>query len=516
MAGVSINTTIAEAQTWATASVSKSTWETVGFASSIWQDFTRFLHALSVEEDVSLVDALANAIAIARSEAFASTDGDMVVKEIGKDSIEPFSMDDERAAGVDQQLDEQIPFDEQLANAAAIAKSEAFVVTDGDEVAKEIVKDSIESITLDDERAVGMSQQLDEQIPFDEQLANGMTRGFDEAFGMTDDDLIVKDMLKNSMESLAVDEVRVMEMWQELAEALAIDEQLTNDFARQVSEAFGVTSSVAKLMIVDSLVDLGFTEEVINAIGLSVDERLDLVDLVTNDMISEQKDGFRFTESIAKSVQQENYEVFAFAEAFARTVKFIRDFAESVALDDDLAKTFEKLELQDFNVMSEMVVPAFMVIADMLIERLDAGQDVEFRDFLQSIETGAIPGWAPWRSFVPGDYEYSKAMFRVVMDSISADRGQIEVCEAAMDVPDVIDRGSARVLVAADGVYVEFEREYHIIPEITLTSKGGVGTNPTAAELVGAPTLLGFTAKLRDTMTGELVAGTFTWASHGY
>ena len=85
-----------------------------------------------------------------------------------------------------------------------------------------------------------------------------------------------------------------------------------------------------------------------------------------------------------------------------------------------------------------------------------------------------------------------------------------------MNVPDVIDRGSARILVAADGVYVEFEREYHIIPEITLTSKGGVGTNPTAAELVGAPTLLGFTAKLRDTMTGELVAGTFTWASHGY
>ena len=154
-----------------------------------------------------------------------------------------------------------------------------------------------------------------------------------------------------------------------------------------------------------------------------------------------------------------------------------------------------------------------LVISDMMISGAGDFTMADFEDFLTY---GNVPGYEKWRDFIPGDYEYREAMFRVVLQSKNADRGLLTDLQATVDVPDLIDRGSATITVAASGIAVTYNRVFHVVPEITLAARGGQGANPIAPEFSGSPTKTGFTVKMRDTVTGAFVTGSFTWAAHGY
>jgi hypothetical protein len=144
----------------------------------------------------------------------------------------------------------------------------------------------------------------------------------------------------------------------------------------------------------------------------------------------------------------------------------------------------------------------------------DAMDQAAFDEFFAR---GNMPGYKPWRNFIPGDYEYKDAAFRVVMESANSDRGLLRSMQVSVDVPDVSDRGSATITAgsASSGLFIAYARQFHVIPEIVVLARGGV-TNPTVAELVGLPGLTGFTVRLRDTVTGAFVAGSLSWAANGY
>jgi hypothetical protein len=153
-----------------------------------------------------------------------------------------------------------------------------------------------------------------------------------------------------------------------------------------------------------------------------------------------------------------------------------------------------------------------MIISDIMISSGDMTMPY-FEDFLKY---GNVPGYEKWRNFIPGDYEYREAMIRVVLESKNADRGLLTNLQATIDVPDVLDRGTATVTVAANGATVTFNRTFHITPEITLATRSGASSNPVVPEYNGVPTKTGMTIRLRDTVTGVFVTGSFTWAAHGY
>lgn len=406
-----------------------------------------------------------------------------------------------------------------LAKTAATAVSEAFGASDALEKTVE-ANQATEIGLADSEPVKEIGKPVEEQLSAESVPVKQFASESEEAFGL--ESFGANEIGLNAATPLSVgDERPVMDMAQELEESMRADEAAANAIASDIREdALTVSSSTANMPMQDHQSAVGVTDGDLAVNGIQAEHEVSLAvaDEEAKSAATEALEDLAIASMVVNGMAKESETILAVADELLRSAAFIRDFDEAFVVQDQLAKHLAKGLRSSIAIAERMIVPAWMVIADITAKELAAGQTYTHEDFLAAVEKTAMPGWSQWRNFMHGDYEYSKAMFRVVMDSISSDRAFLGECEVAVDVPDVIDRGSARVLEASAeiGVYVEFAREYHVIPEINLTARAGVGSNPVAAELMGAPTLLGFTARLRDTITGAAVAGTFTWSSIGY
>lgn len=216
-----------------------------------------------------------------------------------------------------------------------------------------------------------------------------------------------------------------------------------------------------------------------------------------------------------KGHNSNNLETLTISDSIDRTVAFIRAMVEALTVSDAESKQAHRKLTEELIIIDALLRKADAAIADMVISSLAAGEDIDLEAFENLVTNGAMPGYTNWRDFIPGDYEYTKALFRVIIESSTADRAQIQSLDVAVDVPDVIDRGTATVVDAIAGATVEYNRLYHVIPDVTLSAKGGL-TRPTVPEFLVPPNLTGFTVRLRDTITGDYVSGTFSWSAHGY
>lgn len=295
-------------------------------------------------------------------------------------------------------------------------------------------------------------------------------------------------------ETVSVADVIVNGVQVSKAETVAFNEAVSNATAVNKSELFGFAETLAKL-----------TGQY-HAESFSVAE--------TNGKVAGKNafEALGFVEASARQFGLNKDESIELAEVCGNGVGFVRDFAESLTVADALAKNFGLKRSEAFALVDAWRRQGDMVISDMIL----AAGDMTMEDFKDFMAYGGVPGYEKWRDFIPGDYEYREAMFRVVLESKNADRGLLTNLQATVDVPDMIDRGSATVTTGSVGVYVSYNRAFHIIPEITLAARGSVGANPIAPEFNGVPTREGFSVRLRDTVTGAYVTGSFTWAAHGY
>lgn len=267
--------------------------------------------------------------------------------------------------------------------------------------------------------------------------------------------------------------------------------------------------------VVDGYVYQPVTTSVIGngVFALGVSESFAFSDNLSKMPAINESELFAVAEARTNSVGLNQGEAFAVAESCLRSADYIRNFAETLAIAETLANNFGLKKSEAFAIVDAWRRQGDMVISDMMLS--NAG-NVTMEDFIDFMTYGAVPGYEKWRDFIPGDYEYREAMFRVVLESKNADRGLLTNLQATIDVPDLIDRGSTTIVSAATGAVVTYNRTFHIVPEITLAARGGVGGNPIAPEFYGSPTKTNFTVRLRDTVTGAYVTGSFTWAAHGY
>lgn len=158
-------------------------------------------------------------------------------------------------------------------------------------------------------------------------------------------------------------------------------------------------------------------------------------------------------------------------------------------------------------------VQADGVISDILITGNVDALDADFADFMTN---ASAPGYVAWRRFSPGDYEYSDALVRLVVESTNTDRALVTGLLMTVDVPDLNDRGSVTITDSTNGASVAFARNFHVVPEVTLTIKSGSGTNPVIAEYKTLPSSTGFVVRMRDTITGAYVTGSLSWSANAY
>jgi len=119
---------------------------------------------------------------------------------------------------------------------------------------------------------------------------------------------------------------------------------------------------------------------------------------------------------------------------------------------------------------------------------------------------------ASWEDWYAGDYTCRYFSLRMTMTRTSY--SQDLVCtqfDYYADLPDVDDFGTGEVTVAADGIEIVFNKEYHVAPSVNINILTGDGF---LWKFSVVPDLTDCTIKLYDT-SAVVKTGTFRWDSHG-
>lgn len=349
-----------------------------------------------------------------------------------------------------------------------------------------------------------------EEAGITDTLGNALSKSLFEDLHVTD--AVRKAILLFAKEAVTVGEGYVDNVAFQLRviEAVTLLEKVGKDVQLAESETFRLIDSLKKVIGLNKLEAVNILETFSRTVSFVLNQRESLGVTAAASRHTEvfKMDALGFTETSAREVGLGVVELVAFAETFGRTVLFKRAITEGLSVADALAKAFEVGKAETLRFVEALMRNSNAVVSDMLV----SSQDVSFQDFLKIVNTGRIPGFTDFRTFVQGDYEYSEAMFRVLLDATSSDRGAVSDLKVSVDVPDVFDRGLAFIEDADSGLYVPFTRPFHIVPEMSLLLKGGT--------TIAIPRLItldeyGFTVKLYN-MNEVAVTGSVSWSAHGY
>lgn len=243
-----------------------------------------------------------------------------------------------------------------------------------------------------------------------------------------------------------------------------------------------------------------------------VDEDLAIGDIFDHLLLRTLYDSFELASGEIKEVSCSISEKLVLSEINKRVLKWIRRYDEKFKVKDtNVPKdihSWKNVDLRFYDVIKETVRG---VLSDLLFQ--EGVWDLNSIDkFVRN--GGRHVGYTTFREFITGDYEYQKALFRLAMESKTADRALIEEIDIAIDVDDVYDRGTTTVTDKNYGANVIFNRVFAIAPEVTITMRTGNALNAIRPEIISVQTT-GFTVRLYD-VEGNLTTGTFTWIAAGY
>lgn len=190
---------------------------------------------------------------------------------------------------------------------------------------------------------------------------------------------------------------------------------------------------------------------------------------------------------------------------------FICNVAENVRIACHHANTVELPFNSSFGMFDALTRSAQGVVSDLLFENGEWTMD----SLRNAMLKGKHVGYDNFRPFIYGDYTYDSALFRTVLEATSEDRAVLEQFQITVDVPDMVDRGSAEVEDKNFDLQVEFNKNFHIAPEVTITMRAGTSAEPVVPEVVET-TETYFKVHLINAITGEKTTGRFIWSAVGY
>jgi hypothetical protein len=155
----------------------------------------------------------------------------------------------------------------------------------------------------------------------------------------------------------------------------------------------------------------------------------------------------------------------------------------------------------------ELVNESNAVISDIVIRNDGLSED----DFADMLEVGAPVGFADFKKFIAGDYEFQRAMFRTRVRASSTDRPRISNLKLTVDMPDVLDRGHASI-PADPSTVVLFNKTFSVAPEVVATQQGGSSVGRVQVIEV---TSTQFTVVILDA-SDDPMAATISWTAVGY
>lgn len=300
------------------------------------------------------------------------------------------------------------------------------------------------------------------------------------------------------------------------------------DYARGFFELVSVIELASKNQTINVNSELSLSDSVVKTFDSNINESLALSDSLMRvvSFARDYSEAVSVSDSAAKSVLKQHFEDFEISdlkmvdfqksiattltmvEAFGRVVQFSRGVDEGMSIGESLSKALELNPSESVAIADNIVRNAEAVVSDLIIGSGDVSADA----FVEYLQRQSPVGYRDFREFVEGEYSYKNALFKIVLDSIGAERAMLDKLTVTVDLPDVRDRGSASLDSSPSGLYIPFTRQFHAKPEVIVQVIGGT--------VVSIPRVLssdknGFTVVLKDT-SGNTVAGTINWSAEGY
>lgn len=463
-----------------------------------WATSYQVTSDMQVTETVATAEQLGNATTKPIGESFATAEGH--VKNFNLRPNEAFTTAEGLSRTIQQALAEAFAAAESRSSLYGQALAESFATSDA--LKHTFQKALAETLaTLESINNIIAGAMLN--LPFGESLliteggvANSLTKSIQETIAAAEAFARVANYSLSIPESVAFGEALAKTYSKPVSETVALAESLGKGYSLPLSESIAVAEGFARVV--------QFYQVIAEAFGLG-----EVADGINTPPNLEVNEPVTIQETLSHAVTKLSSETLSFAELLSKeSSKYVN---ETITFVDAEKKTHTLKVSEAFSLVENYIRKANAVFSNMIANTGDLTQ----QSFEGMIEKGRVIGYENFREFIPGDYTYQKALFRVVLDSVNSDRARLSQMKVNIDVPDIFDRGTVTITAgqAAAGVAVTFARQFHVVPEITMTLKSG---GVIAIPVIVSPTVSGFTAILKDPATNNGVAGTLTWAAHGY
>lgn len=306
----------------------------------------------------------------------------------------------------------------------------------------------------------------------------GYIMNFLESFGVNDNE--ANHISKNKIEPLHFDESQRRNLLKSLAETLQIDEDTVRkiEFVREVAEAITCLESFLPVFHKNNLEELAVSESDTKQLSHVTQEALNLNDIYNH--IGRVK----------------------------------RMFSEALSARESQNASVRKNEEEPLQIYEAFLKACEGTLADIGIYEGDISLD----DFLSIIKQPS--GYEPFIPYVTGEYEYEKALVRLLITAGSVG-SQPAVYDATVnvDIDDTIDRGSVSITDTSGPTKVYFNKHYYTKPEVTVTLQSGNTADgditPNVERIDKDDDGYYFTIELLKA-DGTRTSGRVSWSSIGY
>ena len=294
-------------------------------------------------------------------------------------------------------------------------------------------------------------------------------------------------------------------------EALSTAELRTSDALLIDAEAFAVAEFVVREIGAFDAETIAIAETYIDLIAfiLSVLESVSVAELPAKDLGVLDTEAFGTTDALVKESAKLVAESLTTTEGYIDLVAFISKISESIGLAEARMSGVTHPNAEAFSVLDRLVRRANAVIADLAIRSTGLTQEA----FSAMIAAKRPLGNYPPKQLQPGDYRYARAILSLMLEDVARTTRDVSIDQAKLvvDVPDVMDRGSA--VLTSSGDTVLFDRSFYGAPEVQVIQTAG---STRAIPSVTTITATGFFVRLYDAANPATpVAGTISWTALG-
>ncbi len=511
--GATINSVTAAEYTWDTAA--SITWDGAEATRGNWTSMPICAHTAALDDPLTFAEVGGRSSTKRLAEAF--TAADMRRSGVGKRPMEAFAFADAlksangfmcrlaeslgvsdgvmKAFGANES--EAIRVAEKRASGMTMVEREAFSMTSSSKSWATFVRTMAEAFAVSEKGARGVGRRAKETLAISEAWADQVTfiRGFAESLSVAESYQDNINFILRCVEALSVSDRGASGIGKRPREAFAVAEKRAAGFALAETES---------LAFADAMTDVA-------AFYLRFAESVSTSDAVGKSANAVRKESFRLVESkIAKASAKRLSEALAALDVLGRRVSFKRSLTEGFRAVDAIRKAAALKPAEALRLGDELVRGASGVIDEVGVLSTIMSDE----EFARMLETDAPAEFSEFRKMLPGDYEYTEAIVRVIAFSQTSDRARIENFNHLIDVPDVIDRGRVSCS-AGSGAVVTFNRDFIEPPEVSLTIAGGAAGVTLIPRVVGPVTTAGFTVAIYKT-DGTLADGVVSWTATGY